>query len=121
VRQNNGAGYLKKYDGYFEDWVFWIDLVRSGYRGQVIEEPLIRYRFHNQSLSTNFNSRTSFRRKPGYDQMLEVLKEDRRPFFYDRTYLRELDRTLNRRTYIKNARVNLASPSDYKQGATPGV
>ena len=35
VRDANGAGFLSKYNGYFEDWVFWIDMLECGYRGVV--------------------------------------------------------------------------------------
>jgi glycosyltransferase involved in cell wall biosynthesis len=28
VKEQNGSGFLTKYNGYFEDWVFWIDMVQ---------------------------------------------------------------------------------------------
>jgi len=46
----NSAGWISKYDGFFEDWVFWIDLVRAGWRGRVIPEPLILHREHANNL-----------------------------------------------------------------------
>jgi glycosyltransferase involved in cell wall biosynthesis len=101
VKELNGAGFMSKYDGYFEDWVFWIDMVQCGYRGQVIEEPLIRYRVHEASLGA--------RHRQGLHDMLKILREDRRDFFQDRKYRRRLERNLNKRIYIENSRVNLWS------------
>jgi glycosyltransferase involved in cell wall biosynthesis len=99
VRLLNGAGFLKKYDGYFEDWVFWIDLLHCGYRGKVIKEPLIRYRVHKTSLSATH--------KPGFDEMLRTLHEDKRDFFFDKSHRRQLEKRLNRRLYIRNSRANI--------------
>ena len=100
VKAANGAGFLSKYNGYFEDWVFWIDMVQCGYRGHAIEEPLIRYRIHRSSLGATH--------KPGFDTMLRLLHEDRGSFFRDRSYRRRLEKTLRRRIYIENAWINLA-------------
>ena len=111
VKEFNGSGFLSKYDGYFEDWVFWIDLVQCGYRGQVIEEPLIRYRVHKLSLGATH--------KPGFDKMVKVLHEDRKRFFYDRQYMRDLELKLNQRIYIENNRINLLSPEYYKGNRVP--
>ncbi len=104
VRELNGSGFLTKYDGYLEDWVFWIDMVQYGYRGQVIPEPLIRYRVHKNSLGATHKS--------GFDNMLKTLHEDRKQFFYDRSYTRDLAKKLNRRIYVTNNRANLFSPSE---------
>lgn len=98
VKEQNGSGFLSKYDGYFEDWVFWIDMVQCGYRGQVIKEPLIRYRIHKASLGATH--------KKGYANMLEVLREDRKKFFCDHSYTSQLSKMLNRRVYITNNRIN---------------
>jgi glycosyltransferase involved in cell wall biosynthesis len=106
VREFNGSGFLTKYDGYFEDWVFWIDLVQCGYRGQAIREPLIRYRVHKASLGATH--------KPGFEKMLNTLQADRKAFFSDRSYRSELGKTLNKRIYVKNNRINLSSPSFYR-------
>ncbi|MBE0540487.1 MAG: glycosyltransferase family 2 protein [Verrucomicrobia bacterium] len=119
VKRENGAGYLSKYDGIIEDWVFWIDMVRCGFRGQVIEEPLIRYRVHKDSMSSQKEGRSSSLHKPGFERMLKILQDERRPFFHDRSYRKQLEGKLNRRVYIENARINLASPTYYKAGATP--
>jgi glycosyltransferase involved in cell wall biosynthesis len=102
VKRQNGSGFLTKYNGYCEDWVFWIDMIDCGYRGQVIKEPLIRYRVHKNSLSAVH--------KPGYEKMLQILYEDRGLFFYDRSYRKQLEKKLNRRIYIVNNRINLDSP-----------
>lgn len=102
VRKWNRSGFLTKYDGYFEDWVFWIDMVQCGYWGRVVAEPLIRYRVHKASLGATH--------KPGFEKMLEILKEDRREFFYDRAYIKKLERNLNKRVYIENNRINLLTP-----------
>ena len=103
VKKQNGAGFLSKYDGYFEDWVFWIDMVQCGYRGQVIKEPLIRYRVHKNSLgSVN---------KPNWEKMLEVLHEDRREFFHNRSYQRKLEKSLNKKIQIENNRINITRAS----------
>jgi hypothetical protein len=115
VKQENGAGYLSQYDGVIEDWVFWIDMVRCGYRGKAIEEPLIRYRVHGSSMSSQKEGRSNSLHKPGFERMLKLLQEERKPFFTDRAYRKELEKKLNRRIYIENPRLNLASPSDYKQ------
>jgi glycosyltransferase involved in cell wall biosynthesis len=99
VRRQNGFGFLTKYNGYFEDWVFWIDMLQCGYRGRVIKKPLIRYRIHKSSLGATH--------KPGFDRMLEILREDKRQFFYDRSYSKQLENNLNLRIYVENNRINL--------------
>ena len=106
VKELNGSGFLTKYNGYFEDWVFWIDMVQCAFRGQVIREPLIRYRVHKTSLGATH--------KPGRDKMLAVLHEDRKEFFYNRSYRAKLEESLNKRIYIENCHINLSSPSFYK-------
>ncbi|ULA58176.1 MAG: hypothetical protein LZF60_20231 [Nitrospira sp.] len=106
VREQNGFGFLSKYNGYFEDWVFWIDMVQCGYRGQVINEPLIRYRVHEKSLGATHKS--------GWKKMLPILHEDRREFFNNRSYRKQLEKSLNKRIYVQNSRINLSSPSFYK-------
>lgn len=107
VRRQNGCGFLGKYNGYFEDWVFWIDLVECGFRGQVIKEPLIRYRVHKNSLGA--------RHRAGFEGMLMVLQDDRKRFFHDRRYMKELEKRLNRRIYVENSRVNMSSPEYYRK------
>jgi glycosyltransferase involved in cell wall biosynthesis len=99
VRRFNGAGFLSKYDGYFEDWVFWIDMVQSGYRGHVIREALIFYRVHRQSLGAIH--------KAGFADMLRVLHQDRADFFGSRSHRRKLAAALNKRRYITNKTANL--------------
>ena len=111
VKERNGHGFLTKYDGYFEDWAFWIDMVQCGYRGHAIREPLIRYRVHTGSLGATH--------KPGFAKMLKALHEDRREFFHDRSFRRKLARGLNQRIYIENSRINLSSPRFYR--ASEGV
>ncbi len=103
VLEYNGSGFLSRYDGYFEDWVFWIDMVQCGYRGQVIREPLIHYRVHKTSLGATH--------KPGLKKMLLVLHDDRRAFFFDRAYREQVEGLLNKRIYIKNKHINLLSKS----------
>lgn len=105
VKEKNGSGFLSEYDGYFEDWVFWIDMVQSGYRGVVIREPLIRYRVHKDSLGAAH--------KPGYAKKLQALHEDRRDFFKDRSLAEELDKYLNRRIVVENSMINLSFPTDW--------
>jgi len=111
VREYNGSGFLSKYNGNFEDWVFWIDMVQCGYRGQVIREPLIRYRVHKDSLGA--------RHRVGFDKMLRILHEDRKRFFHDRRYRRELQRKLNRRIYVENNLINLSARESYKNSHGP--
>ncbi|MDF0673219.1 MAG: glycosyltransferase family A protein [Nitrospira sp.] len=108
VKERNGSGFLSRYNGYFEDWVFWIDMVQCGYRGQVIREPLIRYRVHKTSLGATH--------KPGRKKMLPVLHDDRREFFFDRSYQKQLEQVLNKRIYIENNRINLSSSSFSRSG-----
>ena len=103
VARLNGHGFLTKYNGYCEDWVFWIDMLQCGYRGVAVAEPLIRHRVHSASLSATH--------RPQYEYMLRVMRQDRRHFFYDRTFRRRLDRALNRRICIQNNRINLDCPS----------
>jgi glycosyltransferase involved in cell wall biosynthesis len=99
VREFNGSGFLSKYNGYFEDWVFWIDMIQCGYRGQVIREPLIQYRVHQQSLGATH--------KAGFRSMLEVLHNDRYSFFHDAAYCNSLTRRLRRRAYVLNPAINM--------------
>ena len=99
VKRMNGSGFLTKYNGYFEDWVFWIDMVQCGFRGKVIPEPLIRYRVHKGSLGA--------RHRAGFSDMLKVLHNDRREFFHSRAYRRRISRMINKRIYIENPRINL--------------
>lgn len=101
VKEVNGSGFLSKYDGYFEDWVFWIDLVQCGFRGKVIKQPLICYRVHKGSLGATH--------KPGFDSMLRELRVDRSDFFHDAQYRARLGRRLNRRVYVRNRLINLLS------------
>jgi glycosyltransferase involved in cell wall biosynthesis len=108
VREQNGSGFLSKYNGYFEDWVFWIDMVQCGYGGRVIKEPLIRYRVHKNSLGA--------RHKRDFPKMLETLHEDRKRFFYDRWYMKQLDKALSRRIIIENNLVNLSSCNCFRIG-----
>lgn len=108
VKEQNGSGFLSRYNGYFEDWVFWIDMVQCGYRGQVVREPLIRYRVHKASLGATH--------KPGWKKMLPVLHNDRKKFFFDRSYQKQLEQVLNKRIYIENNRINLSSSSFYRSG-----
>jgi glycosyltransferase involved in cell wall biosynthesis len=105
VKDKNGSGFLSEYNGYFEDWVFWIDMVQCGYRGVVIREPLIRYRVHQDSLGATH--------KPGYAKRLQALREERKEFFEDRSLLRRLEKLLSRRILIENNHINLSSPWDY--------
>jgi hypothetical protein len=78
----NGAGFLGKYNGYFEDWVFCIDMVICGHRGKAIREPLIMYRVHKESSGS--------RHKSGFQNMLEILRLDRKDFFSNPTYRKQL-------------------------------
>jgi O-antigen biosynthesis protein len=105
VKKSNGAGFLTKYNAYFEDWVFWIDMVECGYRGVVVEEPLILYRVHDASLGAP--SRLTDDGKRRFEQMLKVLHKDRAAFFHDRAHRRRLERRLNRRVCVTNNRINL--------------
>jgi O-antigen biosynthesis protein len=99
VKATNGAGFLSKYNGYFEDWVFWIDMLQAGYRGVVIKEPLIRYRIHKNSLGATH--------KPNFAEMLRTLQEDRKEFFFDPSTARRLDGYLNERIFMENSLINL--------------
>ncbi|MGH8490352.1 MAG: glycosyltransferase family 2 protein [Gammaproteobacteria bacterium] len=99
VREQNGSGFITKYNGYFEDWVFWIDMVQCGYRGKVIPEPFIHYRVHKDSLGATH--------KTGWGEMLKVLHADRWKFFHSRTYRRNLSKMMSKRIYIENNRINL--------------
>jgi glycosyltransferase involved in cell wall biosynthesis len=97
VRAANGAGFLGKYNGYFEDWVFWIDMLACGYRGQAVAEPLIRYRVHANSLGATHRA--------GFAAMLETLHRDRARFFGSAAYRRQLARRLNRRVHVENPEI----------------
>lgn len=99
VSAANGSGFLTKYNGYFEDWVFWIDMVECGYRGHAVTEPLIRYRVHENSLGA--------RHRAGFAEMLNTLHGDRARFFSSATYRRQLGRHLNRRIRVENPEINL--------------
>ena len=88
VRKMNGAGFLTRYNGYFEDWVFWIDMVICGYRGKAIKEPLIMYRVHKQSLGS--------RHKSGFENMLVILHRDRSRFFSNPSYRNHLNAQMKR-------------------------
>jgi glycosyltransferase involved in cell wall biosynthesis len=107
VKQKNGTGFLSEYNGYFEDWVFWIEMVQCGYRGVAIREPLIRYRIHSNSLGAIH--------KPGFEKMLQILHANKKEFFQDRTGAKELEKSLNRRIVMENSRINLSSPSDWRK------
>jgi glycosyltransferase involved in cell wall biosynthesis len=107
VKKRNGAGFLSEYNGYFEDWVFWIEMVQCGYRGVAIKEPLIRYRVHNTSLGATH--------KPGFAKMLQVLHEKKKDFFQDRTVSRELEKGLSRRILMQNNLINLSSPANWRK------
>ena len=111
VKEWNGSGFLTKYDGYFEDWVFWIDMVQCGYRGQVIPEPLIRYRVHKASLGATH--------KPGWKTMLPVLHADRRAFFFDRSYRKKIEKQLSKRIYVENNHINLYPSSSNETHNNP--
>lgn len=101
VKALNGSGFLTKYNGYFEDWVFWIDMVECGYRGQVVPEALIRYRIHPNSLGATHRA--------GFARMLDTLHADRRDFFGKAAYRRQLGRRLNRRIQVENPEITLAT------------
>jgi len=73
VKEVNGEGFITKYNGYFEDWVFWIDMVSIGFGGWVIPESLIHYRVHSSSLSATH--------KRGFSDKLQELHRDRSSFF----------------------------------------
>lgn len=88
VMKMNGAGYLTRYNGYFEDWVFCIDMVICGYRGKAIREPLIMYRVHKES--------SGARHKSGFQMMLEILRRDRKNFFSNPTYRKQLQSQMKR-------------------------
>ena len=106
----NGAGFVSKYNGYFEDWVFWIDMVQCGYGGRAIPEPLIRYRVHDESLGA--------RHRSGFDLMLRALKADRVRFFEDSSYRKQLARCMNHEIRIVNRLLNL-DPGDTRSVDEP--
>jgi hypothetical protein len=101
VKAANGAGFLTNYNGYFEDWVFWIDLIQCGYRGQVVPEPLIRYRVHKDSLSATHRA--------GFAQMLRTLHLDRKDFFESAAYRKQIGLQMRRRIRIENPEIPLAA------------
>lgn len=105
IRNSNGKGFLSKYNGYFEDWVFWIDMIQAGYGGKVIEEPLIRYRIHKKSLSATH--------KPGYEKKLKELKRDRHKFFSSKPFAEKMRVTVNNSIKIMNPLENLSGESNY--------
>jgi glycosyltransferase involved in cell wall biosynthesis len=94
IRKFNGCGFISKYNGYFEDWVFWIDMLQVGYRGVVVKEPLIHYRVHSNSLGARYRA--------NFNEMLFVLHSDREQFFNSSSYRRKIQKTLNKRALIKN-------------------
>ncbi|MEF3692463.1 MAG: glycosyltransferase [Candidatus Moraniibacteriota bacterium] len=105
VKELNRFGFLTKYNGYFEDWVFWIDMLRVGFGGVVIEEPLIRYRVHKNSLSAIHKS--------GFKDKLKQLKKDRKEFFYNDKYSKEIQSKIFRKIEIINFLDNINKNSFY--------
>lgn len=105
IRNSNGKGFLSKYNGYFEDWVFWIDMIQAGYGGKVIKEPLIKYRIHKKSLSATH--------KPGYEKKLKELKKDRHKFFSSKSFAEKMCVTVNSSIKIMNPLENLSGESNY--------
>jgi glycosyltransferase involved in cell wall biosynthesis len=105
VRRNNGSGFLTKYNGYSEDWVFWIDAMLAGFGGKAIRETLIRYRVHADSLSGTH--------KPGFAEHLKGLHQDRRAFFSGKRS-RNLRKKLSLQVKSEDAFANLADPRQYR-------
>jgi len=99
VFELNNCGFLTKYNGYFEDWVFWIDMIRTGLGGRVIKECLIRYRIHKNSLSATH--------KPGFSKKLSELKTDRRDFFENNKLADELQEKIYNQIKILNPFENI--------------
>jgi O-antigen biosynthesis protein len=104
VRRNNGCGFLTKYHGYSEDWVFWIDAMLAGFGGKAIRETLIQYRVHADSLSGTH--------KPGFAEHLTGLYRDRRDFFSGKRSS-DLRKKLSLQMKSTDAFVNLADPRKY--------
>jgi glycosyltransferase involved in cell wall biosynthesis/GT2 family glycosyltransferase len=77
VFEQNNVGFRTEYNGSFEDWVFWIEMVEAGYGGKAIPEPLIRYRVHNESYSN--------KNKKYYDIKLAELHQNKMAFFKKHT------------------------------------
>ena len=67
----NGVGSVAKYQTYFEDHLQWIDLVRAGWRGKCIPEPLIRHREHATNMMKNPERAANLAR------MMQELRKDR--------------------------------------------
>jgi glycosyltransferase involved in cell wall biosynthesis len=99
VRAVNGEGFLTKYNGYFEDWLFWIDMISCGYGGRALAEPLINYRVHGSSLSA--------RHRPKADAMKHLLIEDRSQFFMSRKHRSMIAARLRQRIFARNPGINL--------------
>jgi glycosyltransferase involved in cell wall biosynthesis len=113
VRALNGRGFLSTWNGYFEDWVFWIELVECGWRGEAIAEPLIHYRVHGGSLGATHRA--------GFEAKLAALHADKWRFFHDRAYQRLLSRGLARRVVMRDARINLDPALRPAAPAVPGA
>ncbi len=107
VRELNGVGFLTKYEGYFEDWVFWIDMIRVGFGGAVIKEPLIKYRVHKHSLSATH--------KHNFDVKMKELVKDRNDFFRNDIYIKKLQEKISHCVKVINPLENLSSINHYKE------
>ena len=108
VRRRNGEGYQPRWDGVFEDWVFWIDMMTAGYGGRVIPEPLIRYRVHAASLSA--------RNRERFGSKLAALKEERPAFFSKESGRAAAARAPFEEVEATSPLVNLSRSGQYRAG-----
>lgn len=51
----DAGGYRSEMNLGFEDWCFWIDVMKHGWTAAVINEPLFKYRVRENSMSTGSN------------------------------------------------------------------
>lgn len=100
----NGEGFLSQYNGFFEDWVFWIDMVRSGFGGIAIKETLIKYRIHKNSLSAIHKS--------GFNKKLLDLKNDRKDFFKNDKVANEIQKNIHSQIKVLNPYLNIYGESN---------
>lgn len=105
VVQAKGVGFLTKYNGYFEDWVFWIDMISTGYGGFAIKEPLIKYRIHRNSLSA--------KHKDGFSSKIQELRDDRPEVMGTKSASSKFIKNLHKRDIARQPFQNLNRHEQY--------
>jgi glycosyltransferase involved in cell wall biosynthesis len=94
----------------YEDWDFWIRLGKSGFRGQLIPEPLFKWRRHPQTFGTRVDQR-----RP---EFLTRIRSNHADLFSDRTQIEEIQEHY-RDCRAMNPFLNLDSKKQYLQPTPP--